>query len=274
MRSEGEPADMSSSTPSVSVIIPTWNRAHTLIAAIQSALTQTPAPLEVLVCDDGSQDDSRSLVSEINDPRVRWIDGPHSGGPAVPRNRGLAASRGEWIAFLDSDDRWLPGKLAAQLDLARRLDVLAACGNAIRVLPGGTCAGALLEQCAPRLTFGRLLRGNLVVCSSAMFHRALLPKVGSFPEATELVALEDYALWLRVTTFTDFAFVGEPCVAYADDPSASIRSADARNACSQQAQVREDYLRWAPRLTRHVLALRLQTARAAFHQWQARRRHR
>ena len=98
----------------VSVIIPTYNRQHTLLAAIQSALSQTLPPLEVLVCDDGSTDGSAEAVAALDDPRVRWLTGPHAGYPAVPRNRGLREARGEWVAFLDDDDVWLPEKLAVQ----------------------------------------------------------------------------------------------------------------------------------------------------------------
>src|SRR5262249_7122187 len=101
--------------PSVSVIIPTWNRAATVMAAVESALAQTHAPLEVLVCDDGSSDDSAQRVGALPDPRVRWLPGPRGGRPAIPRNRGIAAARGEWLAFLDSDDEWLPDKLERQL---------------------------------------------------------------------------------------------------------------------------------------------------------------
>jgi len=211
---------------SVSVIIPTWNRAHTIRRAIDSALQQSVRVLEVLVCDDGSTDESESIVSNIaaRDSRVRWIAGERGGRPAIPRNRGLRESRGEWLAFLDSDDDWVPGKLETQLEAANRVGARAACSNATRVAVDGHALGALLDWNRPRLTFGDLMAVNRVVCSSCVIHRSLLAKIGGFPEGPEFKAVEDYALWLRVAALTDFAYCRDTLVHYCDDPEASIRS--------------------------------------------------
>lgn len=236
-------------SPTVSVVIPTWNRAHTLDAAIDSALAQDHAPLEILVCDDGSSDDTAARIARRRDRRVRLVAGPHSGLPAVPRNRGIRQSGGEWLAFLDSDDVWLPGKLRAQLALARALGCLAATGNAQRVVPGEGARGSLLAGRPARLCFHDLVRENQVVCSAAMFHCSLISKVGGFPEQPALRAIEDYALWLRVATYTDFAFVAAPLLAYTDDPTSSILRDDARDALFQREEVCRDYLAWAPRLS-------------------------
>lgn len=101
----------------ISVIIPTWNRAETLGKAISSALNQTFPPFEIVVCGvDGSPD--QEIFNLINDPRMRWIEGGRDGLASIPRNRGIKASRGEWLAFLDSDDEWLPDKLEKQLEHA------------------------------------------------------------------------------------------------------------------------------------------------------------
>src|SRR4051794_29294194 len=118
----------------VSVVIPTHNRAHTLRPAVLSALGQDDVDVEVLVCDDGSTDGSRSIVEALGDKRVQWLSGPRSGGPSVPRNRGVDAAKGEWVAFLDSDDVWYQGKLGAQL-AALAADSAQACAtNAIRLV--------------------------------------------------------------------------------------------------------------------------------------------
>src|SRR5512135_2903291 len=127
--------------PSVSVIIPTWNRRETLERAVRSALDQTVVPQEVLVCDDGSTDDSRRIVEAIGDPRVRWVEGPRGGRPAIPRNRGIRESSGEWLAFLDSDDEWMRDKLARQLAAAAGSGCRAVCTNAERFIPGRGVAG-------------------------------------------------------------------------------------------------------------------------------------
>lgn len=261
---------MSARSDTVSVIIPTYNRAHTLVAAIQSALAQTTPPLEVLVCDDGSTDATREVVEALADERVQFLACGRNGRPSVVRNRGIAQSRGAWLAFLDSDDEWLPEKLTTQLALMHTLQCLASSTNATRLVPGQGMAGTLLAFDQPRLTFERLLRGNLVVCSSALFHRSLLPFVGGFPEHKSLVAAEDYALWLKVATRTDFAFVGTPQVVYTDNPAESIRGVDPAAEQRRTRAVFDDFLRWAPRLSRTALALRWERVRRARDAYKAR----
>lgn len=254
---------MSGHSDTVSVIIPTYNRAHTLVAAIRSALAQTTPALEVLVCDDGSTDATREVVEALADERVRFLACGRNGRPAIVRNRGIAESRGAWLAFLDSDDEWLPEKLTTQLALVHALRCLASCTNATRLVPGQGPAGTLLAFDQPRLPFGLLLRSNLVVCSSAMFHRSLLSHVGGFPEHQSVVAAEDYALWLKIATRTDFAFVAAPQVVYTDNPAASIRGVDPAAEQRRARAVFDDFLRWAPRLSRSALALRWERLRRA-----------
>jgi len=119
-------------TPVVSVIIPTRNRAHVLRRSIESVLNQTFSNLELIVVDDASEDLTASLVTAIRDPRVRYIRYDGHRGAAAARNVGLRAARGEYIAFQDSDDEWTRFKLERQLDLmshyAPHADV-ATCGT-------------------------------------------------------------------------------------------------------------------------------------------------
>lgn len=230
----------------VSVIIPTWNRAELLVKAVRSALAQTMSPVEVLVCDDGSTDGSESAVSSIDDTRVRWISGSRGGRPAIPRNRGIRESRGEWIAFLDNDDEWLPEKLEHQLALARRLGCQAACSNASRVIPGEGLKGDYLAWERELVTFDDLLQVNQVICSSAVVHRSLFEKLEGFPEQAELKALEDYALWLRVATLTDFAYATEPLLLYRDEAATSVRS-KGMDLWSQRRAVFADFEAWLGR---------------------------
>src|SRR5262245_42892691 len=232
--------------PSVSVIIPTWNRAATVVAAVESALAQTHAPLEVLVCDDGSSDDSAQRVGAMSDPRVRWLPGPRGGRPAIPRNRGIVAARGEWLAFLDSDDEWLPDKLARQLAAVRATGRLACCTNAWRLSPGIDRRELMLSGPDGVYALAELLEGNRVICSSALIHKSLLANAEGFPEAAILKALEDYALWLRVACFTQFAHLAEPLVLYRDEPVASVR-ADGLDAKAQRVEVVADFLAWCRR---------------------------
>jgi len=231
---------------SVSVIIPTWNRAATVVPAIESALRQTHPPLEVLVCDDASTDDTEARVRQISDPRVRWLPGPRGGRPAIPRNRGIAAARGEWLALLDSDDEWLPDKLEAQLQAVGKSGRLASCTNAWRIVAGVRQADPLLDGPPPVLGLDTMLAGNIVVCSSALIHRSVMPMVEGFPEAKLFTAIEDYAMWLRVSAFTEFDCLATPYVLYRDDPAGSLR-ADSIEGPRQRIEILIDFLAWCRR---------------------------
>lgn len=230
----------------VSVIISTWNRSAVAEKAVRSALDQTFPPMEVLVCDDGSTDDTEQMVRSINDNRVIWLPGERAGRPAVPRNRGIRKSRGEWIAFLDDDDEWLPQKLAAQLELTERLNCRASCTSALRTFCSEVPTGYSLGWSGECLTFLDLLQGNRIICSSAMIHRSVLNKVVGFPEAVRFKAIEDYAFWLRVAAITNFAFVNEPLVTYMDSPQTSIRTV-CKDAWLQKRRVMANFLAWGCR---------------------------
>jgi glycosyltransferase involved in cell wall biosynthesis len=234
----------------ISVIIPTWNRADTIERAVRSALTQTFPPLEILVCDDGSTDDSCNIVKSISDHRVQWIKGSRSGRPAIPRNRGIKNSQGDWLAFLDSDDKWLPEKIERQLDRAERSKCLAVCSNAYRVVQGEGITGPLLDFSGEKISFHDLLHLNRIICSSAVIHRSLLKRIEGFPEDPQLKAVEDYALWLRVATQTDFAFVGEPLLEYQDELSSSIRSENT-SIWLQRMHVFKNFTEWSKELEMH-----------------------
>ena len=227
----------------VSVIIPTWNRAAAVVAAVGDVLGQTESDLEVLVCDDGSTDESRTHIQAIPDPRLVWIDGPRSGCPAAPRNRGIARARGEWIAFLDSDDRWLPSKLARQLEVASAAGVGAVSSNATR-LRDGKPAGTVVDHPRPLIRTADLLSWNPVVCSSMVVRADVLARCGGFPEDRACLAIEDHALWLRVAALTDIAYVEECLVVYADEPATSVRARLSASADEQRLALYESYRRW------------------------------
>lgn len=240
----------------ISVIIPTWNRSNTLLPAIVSALTQTYQPLEVLVCDDGSTDDSHMLVKSLRNPKVQWVSGRHTGLPAVPRNRGVIKARGEWIAFLDSDDIWLPSKLAKQMATAKKTNAKAICGSAYieslgkrRIRKDSRIVSFLYQY--KRITFEDLLRSNRLMCSSVCIHSSLFHIVGGFPEGKRLKAIEDYALWLRIATQCDFIYIYTPLLIYNDDRATSIRVPGF--LWEQQQRVFNDFLRWAGHNNRTTL---------------------
>lgn len=224
-------SDIALSEPKISVIVPVWNRVNTVERAIRSALGQTQAPQEVIVCDDGSTDGTAEILKRLaaEDSRVRLIWSDRSGGPARPRNQGIAQALGDWVAFLDSDDEWLSSKLQIQSAVARRTGSLAVCSNVTRFIPTTQARSAMIDWSGESLSFEDLVDINRVICSSVLLHRGLLSAVGGFPEMHGLRSREDYALWLRVSLLTDFAYVPQELVLYRDEPATSIRGGVSRS---------------------------------------------
>jgi len=170
----------------VSVIVPAYNAQATLGAALRSALQQSIPPLEVLVVDDGSADDT-AAVAETFGSKVRLIRQPN-GGPGSARNTGIRAARGAWIGLLDADDTWLPTKLERQLALDDDSSIgIIAC---LSDKPG--------QACPPEIGFDQLWNSNLLVNSTVLLRRAAWEAAGSYDEARALISVEDYNLWLRI----------------------------------------------------------------------------
>ena len=183
--------------PLVSVIIATFNRGWILSEAVDSVLSQDYAPFELIVIDDGSTDDTAAILNDYADSRLRVHFQPNRGVSAA-RNRGIAQSAGELIAFLDSDDLWLPGKLSAQVQFFQDHSNALICQteeiwirNKVRVNPKNRHQKPSGDIFIPSLAL------CLVSPSAVMIRRSLLDEVGLFDES--LPACEDYDLWLRIS---------------------------------------------------------------------------
>jgi glycosyltransferase involved in cell wall biosynthesis len=179
----------------ISVIIPSFNRRHTLARALQSVYDQSSPVDEVILIDDGSTDDSAAMVAR-EFPEVKVIQQPNSGVSAA-RNRGITAARHEWIALLDSDDCWLPQKIAAVREAATthpgyilyHSDELWV-RRGVRVNPmqkHRKSGGWIFAQCLPLCAISP---------SAAVIQRKILLELDLFDES--LPACEDYDLWLRL----------------------------------------------------------------------------
>lgn len=199
----------------ITVVISTYQRPDNCERALLSILSQTETPLEVLIVDDGSSDDTEARMGgwEAMDPRIRCLRSPHnSGTPATTRNIGLEHARGEWVAFLDDDDEWLPEKLAAQTVAlaAGGVDVISA--NAWR------SDDTLYFPAAPtvwRPTRMDMMRANPIITSSVMVAREPLLAAGGFPTAPSIKGLEDLATWLDLASRgLEFMVLGEPLIRY------------------------------------------------------------
>ena len=202
--------------PAVSVVIPTRNRAGLLGAAIRSALAQSFADLEVLVVDDASDDETPEVIAAATaDPRVRAHRLPHRSGGAAARNFGIARARGEYVAFLDDDDEWLPEKLARQLELfaqgSPRLGVVYSSYLVVERETGRVVGRKVADQ---RGDLSRVLPVRNVVggTSSVVVRRSCFDRVGRFDET--LPSFQDYDLWIRFSREFDFDFVERDLLKY------------------------------------------------------------
>ena len=183
-------------SPTISVIIPAYNAGKYLAEAIESVLTQTIPPMEIIVIDDGSTDNTAQVAQQFSD-RIRYLR-QENAGPAAARNAGIAAACGKWIAFLDSDDRWFPYKLEQQIRTLTAEDSEALyCGMTVAF--HGEVAPApppIQNEKITRLSFAGLLQRNRVSTSTVIAPRQRLLGIGGF--RTQLRGPEDYDLWLRL----------------------------------------------------------------------------
>jgi len=208
-------------TPRVSVVIPAYRRADVVGRAIDSALAQTMGDLEVLVVDDGSADGTEAVAAGYDDPRVRSLAHERNRGVSAARNTGVEAATGEYVAFLDSDDEWLPRKLERQLSsLDDRGDgwVGAYCDVATADLSvlgrvGAALSERVVRSRAPR-EGGRELAEALVTMqvfmspgSTLLVERAAVEAAGGFDEGLSIY--EDWDLVLRVLAAGRIAHVDE-----------------------------------------------------------------
>lgn len=202
----------------VSVVIPCRNGARYLAAAVQSALAQVPPPLEVLVVDDASTDDSAAIAAAFGPP-VRVIRNATRLERSASRNRGIAEARGTWVAFLDADDLWLPGKLA------RQLNAVAAAPAPLTLVYGQARRFEDRDGVhVPQAPFGMSVAGphplrgllcyNAVPLLTVMARKAALTEAGGFDAALPCRYAEDYDLWLRLALRGRFLFVPEPLALY------------------------------------------------------------
>lgn len=194
----------------ISVIIPTHNRAALLAEAIRSVQAQSSADYEIIVADDGSTDDTPQVAAQFG-RAVNYLRLPHRGQPAATRNAGLRAAQGEFIAFLDSDDFFLPDKFAQQLPLLQaKPEVGLVYSDGIYFRDDPACPiGRVLDGLPTPAgdVFADLLRANFLAPPVVLIRRASLDAIGTFDEQPDFFAVEDYDLWLRLAARFPFAYV-------------------------------------------------------------------
>ena len=195
------------SQPDISVIIPAFNRAHTLPKALDSVLSQTLKPREIIVVDDGSTDETNTVLA--NYPGLCIISQDNRGVSAA-RNVGIEKAGGEWLAFLDSDDEWLKEKLEKQWDTICIDDKLICHTEEIWIRNGQRVNPMKKHKKFGGIIYERCLPLCVISPSSVMIHRSVFEDVGVFDESLEVC--EDYDLWLRICAKYSVLFIDEPLI--------------------------------------------------------------
>lgn len=178
----------------ISVVIPYYNRARFIDECLASVFAQTRPPDEIIVVDDASEPVQRRHLDKYGQ-RVRVIDQPVNRGVSAARNAGIHAATGDWIAFNDSDDRWVPEKLAVQLDHVTRNEGCDGVNTAIRMFreDGRT---SVSDPIAPRLTLADALHDNMIRVQSLFIKASVMRAVGGFDESMR--CCEDDDLGIRL----------------------------------------------------------------------------
>jgi glycosyltransferase involved in cell wall biosynthesis len=200
-------------TPAVSVVLPTFNRLHYLSATIDSVCAQSFRDWELIIADDGSAEASTNFLSTLADPRIKVLLLQHSGNPAAVRNAAIREARGKFVAFIDSDDLWLPQKLERQLAAMaacpqrrwsytsiRRIDERGNDASHEHVTPWSAWEGCVIEPL--------LKMQALVAMPTVVAERSLVLEVGAFDEEQRFA--EDYDLWLRLAIRSEVSVLREP----------------------------------------------------------------
>lgn len=212
--------------PSISVVIPAYNASDTIGAAIESAKTQTIPPTEIIIIDDMSGDNTCDIVQRyIDEPKgtspipIILLKQAKNGGPAATRNTGISAAKGEWIAFLDGDDIWLPQRIKQQLQVLEEspeADLI--CSPTLPLNETETespCVMADSLSYAP-LLLADFIYTNPIATSTVLVKREILQRVGGFDE--QFCGPEDYDLWLRIVDAHDVMKTTEPLSLYRHVP--------------------------------------------------------
>lgn len=202
---------MTAETELISVIMPTYNRASMIKRAVESVITQDHSGLEIVIVDDASRDDTQKVVESIRDPRVIYIRRSENKGASAARNTGIHRAKGDYIAFLDSDDEFAPGKIRRQLQLFKELSPR----------PGLVFTNYLEAGQKQRLSIGKSVPSGYADTSKVfpafpfcnppscwMLSRACLEETGLFDE--KLWTMEDLDYFSRVVKKYPAYFLNEP----------------------------------------------------------------
>ena len=177
----------------VSVIMPCYNAAQYIADSIDSVISQTYKNWELIIIDDCSTDNSTEIIKKYDDERIVLLHNEKNSGAAITRNNGIDIARGEWMAFLDSDDIWLPEKLSAQLDFMKKNDYAFSCTAYEQIDEEDNSLGRIIKT-VKKTDYDRLLLDCPVGNSSVMYS---VKKMGKF-SVPNIRKRNDDALWLQM----------------------------------------------------------------------------
>lgn len=202
-----------SARPAVTVVVPTRDRQALVVATVLRLLEQREVALEVVVVDDGSKDGTSAALAALGRPEVRLVRHERSRGQSAARDSGVAAARGEWVAFLDDDDRWSRDKLRRQLETAEAAGADFVYAAAVTADPAGHVRDYMPAP-DPEALRRRIRARNVIPAGSSnvLVRTSLLRRVGGFDP--ELTHLADWDLWIRLAETGCAAACPEPLVAY------------------------------------------------------------
>ena len=233
--------------PKVSVIIPAYNAEKHIAKTLDSALAQTYSEFEIIVVDDGSRDQTASIVKQYQETypeKVRMIK-KENAGPAKARNVGIKASNGEYIAFNDADDLWLPEKLEKQISYFERQSpqVGMVYTNARKFDEKGiwTLPKRYRRKKVEGWIYKDLLKDNMIPNQSVMVRRSCFDEVGFFDESLDII--EDHDMWIRIAMKYEIAFLEETLSLYREHSQG--RSKATEKTMNRKIGVMEKHLRMA-----------------------------
>jgi glycosyltransferase involved in cell wall biosynthesis len=234
--------------PRISVVIPTYNRANLISETLDSVLSQTVNDIEVIVVDDGSTDATPAVVSSYQ--RVRYLHQANA-GQAAARNAGIRMAMGEYIAFVDDDDLWLPNKLAQQLDCLHAESAAWVYCDAL-VFDG--TSGQPLHRFSQINTphnghvGAQLLIRDFIASPTPMVRRDVFDRVGLFDASPLLRRREDWEMWLRIAAHYPLSYIPEPLARYRSHEQTATRSEDIWTVYRSRTSVIDRAVAFAPEL--------------------------
>jgi glycosyltransferase involved in cell wall biosynthesis len=224
----------------VSVVIPAYNRANVLPRAINSVLAQTYKDFEIIVVDDCSKDNTGEVMKQFSDPRIRYIKHERNKGGNAARNTGIKASEGEFVAFLDSDDEWLPIKLEKQLPAFTKSNVGLVYSGFIFIEESVATQRRYLVNKTEDFRQDLLVTNFVGTASVAVVRKVLLNRINGFDET--LRSCQDWDLYLRLSEICEFECVAEFLALYHIDRKGKKQiSANPVTTISGHKRIEEKY---------------------------------